>query len=277
MKKIILLLIIFSLSCTAQTHRFIYEYHFKTDSTSTEKRKVSMVLDINPQDIKFFNYEYVKTDSLNKIRNERNSIWDDTPALIRKKNSNINSNYVLVQNIFVVDTEDNINWNLAADTKVVAGYTLQKATAQYGGRTWTAWFTKEITINEGPYKFRGLPGLIFEIYDNKDNFKFSLIKSYKLTNTYETRDILEHFGGQNPVKISESKLKKMMLDSYNDPLHEFKEHYKNNTDPGARFMVMGIEVKSADQFKDLSEKLQSSLRKNNNPIELNKAIHYPER
>lgn len=270
-------MILFSLTFAAQTHRFVYEYQFKTDSTSTEKRNVNMVLDINPQDIKFYNYEYVKIDSLNKIRSEKNSIWEDTPAVIRKKNSNVNSNYILVQNIFITETEDNINWNLAADTKVIDGYTLQKATATYGGRMWTAWFTKEIAIHEGPYKFRGLPGLIFEIYDNRDNFKFSLVKSYKLSTTYETRDILEHFGGQNPVKISEAKLKKMILDSYNDPLHEFKEHYKNNTDPSARFLVMGIEVKSPDQFKDLSEKLQSNIRRNNNPIEINKAVKYPSR
>ncbi|GAA5093449.1 hypothetical protein GCM10023210_24010 [Chryseobacterium ginsengisoli] len=264
----------FSLSITAQTHRFVYEYHFKTDSTSTEKRNANMVLDINPQNVKFYNYEYVKTDSINKTRGESSSIWDDTPAVIRKKNSNVNSNYVLVQNIFVVDTEDKINWNLSNETKISGNYTLQKATTRFGGRNWTAWFTKDINLNEGPYKFRGLPGLIFEIYDDKDNFRFSLIKSYKLAKTYETRDILEHFGGQNPVKISETKLKKMMLDSYNDPLHEFKEHYKNNKNPEARFMVMGIEVKSPEQFKDLSEKLQNNIKKNNNPIEIDKAIKY---
>ena len=66
-----------------------------------------------------------------------------------------------------------------------------------------------------------------------------------------------------------------MLDNYNDPLHEFKEHYKNNTDPGARFMVMGIEVKSGEQLKELSDLMQKNIRKNNNPLELNKAIHYP--
>ncbi|GAB0157009.1 hypothetical protein CHRYSEOSP005_22780 [Chryseobacterium sp. Alg-005] len=274
MKKLLLIMLLISLSVTGQTHRFIYEYHFKTDSASAEHRKVNMVLDVNPDDVKFYNYEFVKTDSINKTRGEHNAIWDDTPAIIRKKNSNVNSSYMIVQNLFVIDTEDKIDWKLSEQTKNMGGYTLQKATAKFGGRNWTAWFTKDINLSEGPYKFNGLPGLIFEISDDKDNFKFSLVKSYQLAKTYETRDILENFAGQKAVKITEAKLRKMMLDNYNDPLHDFKEHYKNNTDPSARFMVMGIEVKSPDQLKELSELMQKNIKKNNNPIELNKAVKY---
>lgn len=264
-----------SISLSAQTHRFIYEYQFKMDSTSVEHRKVNMVLDINPTDTKFYNYDFVLTDSTNITKGQNNIIWDDTPVIIRKKNSNLNSNYIHVQNMFIIDTEDKINWKLSDETKSVGGYKLQKATAKFGARNWTAWFTKDINLNEGPYKFKGLPGLIFEIYDDKNNFKFSLVKSYKLAKTYETRSIIENFGGQKPIKIKEDQLAKMMLDNFNDPLHDFKEHYKNNTDPSAHFMVMGIEVKSPDQLKELSDMMQNNIRKNNNPIELNKAVKYP--
>jgi len=41
--------------------------------------------------------------------------------------------------------------------------------------------------------------------------------------------------------------------------------------------VMGIEVKSPDQLKELSEKVQDNIRKTNNPIEIDKAIRYPEK
>jgi GLPGLI family protein len=277
MKTILLLVMMFSLSLYAQTHRFIYEYQFKMDSTSAESRKSSMVLDVNPNDVKFYNYDFVVTDSTNKTKGQNSIIWDDTPALTRKKNSNINSNYIHVQNMFIVDTDDQIDWKLSEETKNLGGYKLQKATTKFGGRNWTAWFTKDIALSEGPYKFRGLPGMIFEISDDKDNFKFSLVKSYKLAKTYDTTGIIENFGGQKPVKISEAKLKKLMLDNYNDPLHEFKEHYKNNTDPSARFMVMGIEVKSPEQIKELSDMMQNNIRKSNNPIEVDKAIHYPKK
>ncbi|WP_228443014.1 GLPGLI family protein [Chryseobacterium nematophagum] len=275
MKNIIIVLLLLSTSLIGQTHRFIYEYDFKMDSTSTQKRKANMVLDVNPDQVKFYNYDFVVTDSLNKTKGENNMIWDDTPALTRKRNSTINFNYIMLQNMFIVETDNTINWKLSHETKALGGYTLQKATTKFGGRNWTAWFTKDIVLNEGPYKFRGLPGMIFEIYDDKDNFKFSLVKSYKLSKNYETIGILENFGGQKPVKISEAKLVKMMLDNYNDPLHDFKEHYKNNTDPNAHFMVMGIEVKSPEQLKELSDMMQKNIKKNNNPIEIDKAIQYP--
>lgn len=274
MKKILLLMILFGLSATAQTHRFIYEYQFKTDSASTEKRKVSMVLDVNPDQVKFYNYDFVVTDSINKTRGENSVIWDDTPALVRKRNSAVNTNYVMVQSMFAVDTDDKVNWDLTGETRTIGSYKVQKATTQYGGRNWTAWFTKDIALSEGPYKFRGLPGMIFEIYDDKDNFKFSLVKSYKLPQTYETLSILENLGGQKPVKISEARLRKLMLDNYNDPLREFKEQYKNNTDPEAHFWVMGTEVKRPEQLKELSEMMQKNIKKNNNPIELDKAVKY---
>ncbi|WP_143884931.1 GLPGLI family protein [Chryseobacterium binzhouense] len=277
MRIFALLFLIISATSIAQTHRFIYEYHYKTDSTSLEHRKTNMVLDVNPSDVKFYNYEFVKTDSANITKGRNHIIWDDTPVVIRKRNTNINNNYINLQNMFIVETEDRVQWKLTNETKASGNYQLQKATTDFGGRNWTAWFNKDINLSEGPYKFRGLPGMIFELYDDKDQFKFSLVKSYQLAKTYETRNIIENFAGQKPVKIPESRLNKMIMDNFNDPLREFKEHYKNNTDPTAHFMVMGIEVKSPEQIKELSDKLQDHLRKHNNPIELNKAIVYPKK
>ena len=42
------------------------------------------------------------------------------------------------------------------------------------GRKWTAWFTTEIPIQDGPYKFRGLPGLIVKIEDETKSHCFAL-------------------------------------------------------------------------------------------------------
>ena len=58
----------------------------------------------------------------------------------------------------------------------VAGYDCQRATAVFGGRTWEAWFAREVPIPEGPYKFYGLPGLIVKVADIRGQFAFELIK-----------------------------------------------------------------------------------------------------
>ena len=46
---------------------------------------------------------------------------------------------------------------------------------QFRGRTYKAWYTMEIEIEEGPWKFHGLPGLIVEIADIWDHYHFTLI------------------------------------------------------------------------------------------------------
>ena len=276
MKKLTIFFLFISAFAMAQTHRFIYEYQFKTDSTAEKPRKENMALDINPEEIKFYNYQYVIIDSLNKTRGESSMMWDDeTPAIIRKKNSDINLAYIMVDDLFVMETDDKINWNLSNETKTLGNYTLQKATTKFGGRNWTAWFNKDVNLSEGPYKFRGLPGLIFEISDDKNQHHFVLAKSYKLDKTFDTSAIVENFIGQKPIKINDKTYRKMKLENYDNPLRDLKKHFAENTNPKNSFWAMGVEVKSADQFKDLTEMSQKRMLKDNNPIELDKAIHYP--
>ncbi len=275
MKNLILLLFPFLLS--AQTHRFVYEMKFKTDSTAKDFRKTNMVLDVNPDEIKFYNFEYIKIDSLNKTRpGNRSTMWDDeVPALIRKKNSELNRNYLLLDHFFVVETKDKMQWQLSDETKEQEGYHLQKATTTFGGRNWTAWFTKEINLQEGPYKFRGLPGFIFQIEDDKNNYQFSLIKSYKLAKTYDTQDFLETFAGMKPAKISQERYNKLLVQNYNDPLHDFRETFSKNNNPESKFFFNSIEIKDISQFKELTEMKQKMMRQNNNPIEIDQAVKYP--
>ena len=234
-----------------------------------------MVLDINPDEVKFYPYAYAENDSLGKVRNYKNIMWDDQlPALKRNKNSYTNTSYILLNDFFSFQTEDKISWNLSNETKKSAQYTLQKATTNFGGRKWTAWFSKEVNLSEGPYKFRGLPGLIFEIQDDQQNFIFSLVKSQKFKNTYDTSEFLESFGGKKPIPINEKILLKKRMELFNDPLRDFKEDFKKSNGAG-KFSVLGIEVKSIEQFKELTERFQEMMRKENNPIEIDKAVKYP--
>lgn len=272
-----LLLLLFPFFISAQTHRFIYEYQFKSDSLTKALTKENMILDINPDEIKFYPYFFAENDSINKLKNNNNSSWDDLlPVITRSRNTNKNTSYVLLNDLFSVQTVDPINWKLSTETKKVGNYSLQKATTTFGGRNWTAWFNTEINLNEGPYKFRGLPGLIFEISDDRNNFSFSLVKSYQLKSTYDTSEFLESFAGQKAIPITEKMLLKKQLELFNDPLQDFKEDFKNSKGEGS-FSVMGVKIKSLDQFKELTTMTQERMRKENNPIELDKVIHYPKK
>lgn len=274
MRYLIVLLFPFLLS--AQTHRFIYEYEFKIDSLSNDLTRENMILDINPEEVKFYPYFFAENDSINKLKNISSSGWDDLlPVVKRNRNTNKNTSYILLNDLFSIQTEDKINWKLSNETKSVTNYKLQKATTTFGGRNWTAWFNTEINLNEGPYKFRGLPGLIFEIADEKNNFSFILVKSYQLKSTYNTSEFLESFAGQKAIPVSEKILQKKQLELFNDPLQDFKEDFKNSKGEGT-YSVMGVKIKSLDQFKELTTKTQERMLKENNPIEIDQVIHYPK-
>ncbi len=64
-------------------------------------------------------------------------------------------------------------WDVTDSVKTVLGYECFKATTDYRGRKWTAWFSPEIPVSEGPWKLCGLPGLILEAYDTNHDYTFT--------------------------------------------------------------------------------------------------------
>ena len=65
-----------------------------------------------------------------------------------------------------------LTWEVGDSIKTVLGYECIKATADYHGRKWTAWFAPEIPVQDGPWKLRGLPGLILEVTEAKGHHSF---------------------------------------------------------------------------------------------------------
>lgn len=56
-----------------------------------------------------------------------------------------------------------LQWHIVNDsTCKVLDYECVKADADYHGRHWSAWFAPEIPVFDGPWKLRGLPGLILK-------------------------------------------------------------------------------------------------------------------
>ena len=274
MKSCLFLLVLFFSLSTAQTNRFFYEVKFKEDSTQTEHQKVFMVLDINPNETKYYDNTFLEKDSINKANHSQLTNWTSQIPVTRKKNSNKNINYTFIDDqLYSYPTEDLIQWKLSDKTKKYLHFNLQQATTNFGGRKWTAWFTKDIPLSEGPYKFTGLPGLIVLLEDDRNQYSFSLVKSKKLEKTYDTSNFLEVRYGNKPLPISEKIYLKKSLEYYNDPLQEIRAEMKNGTiksyeDGGKRYS-------KPEELVPLIREEQEYIRQNNNPIELNKAIKYP--
>src|SRR5690606_9012639 len=104
--------------------------------------------------------EYIK---VNHVANKIEMIRD-----IRKK-------------FFLVTDEINYSWQITNETKKIQNFTCYKATTSFRENTFEAWFTPEIPINAGPWKWYGLPGLIVEATDKDQSVIFKLEKIEKLT------------------------------------------------------------------------------------------------
>lgn len=72
-----------------------------------------------------------------------------------------------------------MSWKLSDEKKKICGYECQKATSHFRGRDFTAWFTTDIPVKGGPWKFGGLPGLILKVYDIDGLYTFEAIKIEK--------------------------------------------------------------------------------------------------
>ncbi len=78
------------------------------------------------------------------------------------------------------ESSDGISWEIVGDSVTnVLGYECVMAETDYHGRHWKAWFTTDIPMPYGPWKLRGLPGLILKAEANGD-FKF-IAKSIEKT------------------------------------------------------------------------------------------------
>jgi len=76
---------------------------------------------------------------------------------------------------YVYQDFDKMDWRLLSDTMTIGDALCYKAELNFGGRKWYAWYDAEVPISDGPYKFNGLPGLIYEIGDANNTWKYSLV------------------------------------------------------------------------------------------------------
>lgn len=274
-------LLLASLFTFSQTHRFIYEVKSKKDSTNTKQTSEMYHLDIGTENVFYYARDYFLLDSI--MTNQLPmTLMGDVPNLsdvnVHKKNAKKYTTYEITEyDLYKLETSKPQLWELSDEKKKIGPYQVQKATTKWGGRNWTAWFSPEIPFSEGPYKFAGLPGLILEIFDEKDNYVFKIVKSENYPKTYETSQLFS-FMMQNAVPVTEEKYRKMKLSHYQDPLSFLKLKMPDFQFAEDNWAMLkdGTKVTGKNQ-KEVIVQQQESLKKYNNPIEIDQAIHYPQK
>ena len=112
------------------------------------------------------------------------------------------------------------NWKILTEKQKIGDFETQKAETEMYGRKWTAWFTIEIPIQDGPYKFHGLPGLIVKIEDQNKNHSFLLnavknLSQEEVKRVNPNKNFVFDFGSS--VSMNRPDYKKFYLESRNDP------------------------------------------------------------
>lgn len=74
----------------------------------------------------------------------------------------------------VAEAIPEIAWKISKESKKIGPYLCQKAITAFRGRNYTAWFTRDLPINSGPWKLQGLPGLILIASDDSGEVSFTV-------------------------------------------------------------------------------------------------------
>ncbi len=143
-----------------------------------------------------------------------------------------------------------LTWTIAAATATIGGYACQRATTTFGGRQWEAWFTREVPVSDGPYKFGGLPGLIVKVSDARQHYVYELLSLRK-----PSAERLLTF----PVKTtaaSKAAYLSAAADFNRDPMGRI-----NASAPAGAKIILANPEQSQQTMRERA-------RKNNNPLEL---------
>ncbi|WP_449400375.1 GLPGLI family protein [Chryseobacterium wanjuense] len=131
---------------------------------------------------------------------------------------------------------------------------VQKATLNFGGRIWEAWFSTDIPISDGLYKFHGLPGLIVKMEDSTSTHIFELVSTQKIKGTLSKK-----INNKKLFPIDQKQFKRL-----------YKEYREN---PNKNFQGIDIletqDGKSSNEFKKNMERYyKNKIKKENNIIEI---------
>lgn len=108
-------------------------------------------------------------------------------------------------------------WTIGDSIKAVLGYECQMAETNYHGRHWTVWFSNDIPLQDGPWKFNGLPGLILEASEPSGQHHFTATG----IETYD-KEIVPVYQPQNYEQMSRIDLLKGRRNSIENGMSIFR-------------------------------------------------------
>ena len=88
----------------------------------------------------------------------------------------LNVDYLKDEQIICSELFPKMIWKLEDETKTISNYLCNKASTNFRGRNYIAWFTSDLPVNVGPWKFNSLPGAILQVYDDSQTYSWTANK-----------------------------------------------------------------------------------------------------
>lgn len=281
----IVLIAVFTIANAQETaNRFFYELTYAPNKDSLEKKNKEMtILDITKDKSIYRDYLAVSQDSILKLEVEAmqkaGTFKDLSKSVKQPKFSHIitktypsmevsYADYILQDKVSYKD-EKPFDWKISSDKAKIGEYNTQKATASFGGRNWIAWFTTDVPFQDGPYKFKGLPGLIVKVEDDAKNYSWELKGNKKIADynaeSYSEK-LMKQFGqGRNNLEVNREKFEQMYAAYKKDPFGSIRSQLSQI--PADAKMPDGTSM--SQMMRDAEERIKKQLSENSNSIEIN--------
>ena len=170
-----------------------YTYSYVPDPEFSEDIKSGLtILQIGKRYNRFSDYNELRFDSIcDEVAHNRLDVSSATPIMLDALKRSCFTEGILIdrenkkeiiQRTAGLRTKKyqyeescpSLKWEILDGDTIISGYHCNKAKTSMFGRDYIAWYTPEINLPYGPYKFNGLPGLICRVTDTNYNFDFLL-------------------------------------------------------------------------------------------------------
>ncbi|UTX49795.1 GLPGLI family protein [Chryseobacterium sp. MA9] len=295
MKSKVLFFLFLGVLASAQVNRFFYEYKFIPDSNNKEDVKTEMMmLDIDKNGSSYYSRDKFVADSIGKAELEKQLKAGGGNISINRRERSGQVSYKVTKQYpdfktylfrsistdkYKIKEDQKPEWKILPEKQKIGAYQAQKATANFGGREWIAWFTTDLPFQDGPYVFYGLPGLIVKIEDATGSHIMTMIGN-KTINTpaaeteMQVPDHVRVLGiGGKELEVTKDQFKKVWRAYVNDPTKNMREMLMKNGDGNTKvsFKVRtgdGKEISDPNQvLREMEKNTKEALKKDNNPIE----------
>lgn len=211
----------------------------KSDGTSTFMFETMMALD---------SIQKVRSLDVADVMLYRSPLY----YLIERKGDRVTHFELIGNDLLKYSEQLEFNWKLVAGQKMIREYNCKKATVDYEGRQWIAWYADEIPLSAGPYKFYGLPGLILEISDSESLFNFS-VESMESGNFPVDSNKSNYFISDGDNTISDIK---------KEDFHSLrKKFYKMSMNESVKYMNRGQDGSYSTEITTLNGEMVNTNRK----------------